>query len=174
MKWLIWWTKIFASSNCLQLWDRTKQTFRLLALVQLLGFLLWHEWVSLYPCASCSRAAELCYSQSLWKQKILPVTWGFFLSYCRSQRSEQLGFAVSSDGGWRNLGNVALNVRVTVSNCKICEFETLTLISYAAYRKLRRKKLWKSGKWKFVMHTPRLNQSWTVLSYFCSLNQVAK
>lgn len=82
-------------------------------------------------------------------------------------QSEQLGFAVSSDGGWLNLGNIALNVTVMVSNCKISEFEMLTLISYAAYRTLSRKKLWKSGKRKFVMHTLKLNQSWTVLSSAC-------
>lgn len=111
MKWFIQWTGIFASSNCLQVWDRAEResSTGLLALVQSLRVLLWREWVSLYPCASRSRAAKGGYSQSLWEQKILPVRWGVFLGQ---------GSAVRSGGGWLHLGNIALNIPVMVSNCR--------------------------------------------------------
>lgn len=39
---------------------------------------VWIPPVSLYPGAYHSRATKLCPSQSLWEQKVPPVTWGRF------------------------------------------------------------------------------------------------
>lgn len=154
------------------MWDirKRKRAVRILAFVQSLScfdsfidmshssFILMHLAVEqLQPEPLGGKKKSLC--------NLRGFVGFFFHAYWRSdRRGEQLGFGVFRVRGWLNVGNVALNVTIMIYTCKICGYEILNLISYAACRALKRRS-YESGECKFVMDLLSLNRSWVILSY---------